>query len=99
MILAWLQSWNKFDKLTNLWCLLDLLHKNMSHERLSPFHNAEKYHVKRDHPRILVKKAQQNQPEQIQKGVVANQNPLLSQLTLKTTSLKRQPSYKTSEIT
>jgi len=32
----------------------------MSHERLSPFHNAEKYHVKRDHPRILVKKAQQN---------------------------------------
>ena len=40
MILAWVQSWNKFEKLMKLCCLPELFHKNMSHERLSPFHNA-----------------------------------------------------------
>ena len=43
--------------------------------------------------RLAEKSATLKQPEQIQKGVAANQNPLLSQLTLKTTSSKRQPSH------
>jgi len=46
--------------------------------------------------RLVKKSTTLKQPEQIQKGVAANQNPLLSQLTLKTTSLKRQPSHKTT---
>jgi len=45
--------------------------------------------------RLAEKSATLKQPEHIQKGVAANQNPLLSQLTLKTTSLKRQSSHKT----
>jgi len=36
VILAWIQSWNIFEKLMKLWIPSDFIHKNMSHEQL-PF--------------------------------------------------------------
>ena len=34
VILAWVQSWNIFEKLMKLWSLPEFFHKNMSHEQL-----------------------------------------------------------------
>jgi len=34
VILAWVQSWNIFEKLMILWSLPEFLQKNMSHEQL-----------------------------------------------------------------
>jgi len=34
VILAWVQSWNISEKLMKVWSLLELFHKNMSHEQL-----------------------------------------------------------------
>ena len=34
VILAWVQSWNIFEKLMKVWSLPEFFHKNMSHEQL-----------------------------------------------------------------
>jgi len=35
VILAWVQSWNMFEKLMKLWSPPEFFHKNMSHEQLA----------------------------------------------------------------